>query len=284
MSWLIAGTVPEENFPLVHGPVEIQDQTLKVEGLDVPVARGTPALAAFTAMTARQMGLPPPQVMLAGDTGDGQGSRVLYAHLVEIMGQLEVEGFTFHYLLPDIYWHNQVLWAIQEKLPSAMLVADAGFMYVAKMSGFAADYDLFTPDIGEMCFLADETAPHPFYTRGFLLEDESRVEEYISRAYTEQNAARHLLVKGEKDYIVRDNLILGSVSEPSVAAMEAIGGTGDSLTGIVTARLMAGEDIPTACLRSALANRYLGVLGRPTPAFSIGDLLPCLAGAMQEAG
>ncbi len=284
MSWLILGTVPEEDFPLVHGPVELQDHGLKVEGLDVKVARGTPALAAFTAMAARKLDIDPPQVLLAGDTGSGQGSRKVYARLVEIMADLEVEGFTFHYLLPDIYWHNQVLWAIQEKQASAMLVADAGFMYVAKMSGFAADYDLFTPDIGEMCFLADETAPHPFYTRGFLLEDESRVEEYISRAHNEQNAARHLLVKGARDYIVRDGKILNSVSEPSVAAMEAIGGTGDSLTGIVTARLMAGEDIPAACHKSALTNRHLGVLGRPTPAFSIGDLLPCLTKAMQETG
>lgn len=284
MSWLIVGTVPEEDFPLVHGPVEVHSQSLRVQEREVKIARGTPALAAFTAMASREMGLSPPHVMLVGDTGDGQGSRALYAHLVEMVDKLEVEGFTFHYLLPDIYWHNQVLWAIQEKLPSAMLVADAGFMYVAKMSGFSADYDLFTPDIGEMCFLADETAPHPFYTRGFLLEDESKVEEYISRAYSEQNAARHLLVKGAKDYIVRDDLILGTVSEPSVAAMEAIGGTGDSLTGIVTARLMAGEGIPAACHKSALTNRHLGVLGRPTPAFCIGDLLPCLAGAMQEAG
>ncbi|EFI34344.1 sugar kinase [Desulfonatronospira thiodismutans ASO3-1] len=284
MSWLIVGTVPEEDFPLVHGPVEVHSQSLRVLEREVKIARGTPALAAFTAMAAREMGLSMPHVMLVGDTGDGQGSRALYAHLVEMVDKLEIEGFTFHYLLPDIYWHNQVLWAIQEKLPSAMLVADAGFMYVAKMSGFAADYDLFTPDIGEMCFLADETAPHPFYTRGFLLEDESKVEEYISRAYSEQNAARHLLVKGAKDYIVRDDVILDTVSEPSVAAMEAIGGTGDSLTGIVTARLMAGEDIPAACHKSALTNRHLGVLGRPTPAYSIGHLLPYLAGAMQEAG
>jgi len=284
MSWLIVGTVPEEDFPLVHGPVVVRNQSLRVQEREVKIARGTPALAAFTAMAAREMDLAPPEVLLMGDTGSGQGSRKVYARLVEIMGELEVEGFTFHYLLPDIYWHNKVLWAIQEKQPSAVLVADAGFMYVAKMSGFSADYDLFTPDIGEMCFLADETAPHPFYTRGFLLEDESRVEEYISRAYSEQNAARHLLVKGARDYIVQDGQIMSTVSEPAVPAMEAIGGTGDSLTGIVTARLMAKEDIPAACHKSALTNRHLGVLGLPTPAFSIGELLPFLAGAMQETG
>jgi ADP-dependent NAD(P)H-hydrate dehydratase / NAD(P)H-hydrate epimerase len=47
-----------------------------------------------------------------------------------------------------------------------ILIADAGFMYAAKMSGQAACYDFFTPDVGELAFLADEMAPHPFYTRG----------------------------------------------------------------------------------------------------------------------
>jgi hypothetical protein len=32
----------------------------------------------------------------------------------------------------------------------------------------AAQFDLFTPDVGELAFLADEEAPHPFYTRGFI--------------------------------------------------------------------------------------------------------------------
>jgi len=45
------------------------------------------------------------------------------------------------------------------------LIADAGFMYAAKMSGQASKYDLFTPDVGELAFLADEEAPHLFYTR-----------------------------------------------------------------------------------------------------------------------
>ena len=54
---------------------------------------------------------------------------------------------------------------------------------LAKMSGFASAYDLFTPDVGEMAFLADEAAPHPSYTRGFLLQEEERVPELIQRAY-----------------------------------------------------------------------------------------------------
>ncbi len=280
MSWLIVGTVPDDDFPLVYGRAGVEDSLLVINEHEIKIARGTPALAATACLAASELNTESPDVLLVGDAGKGAGSRKLYSHLVDIIPELETSGFTFHYLQPDVYWHNQVLWAIQKNLSSACLVADAGFMYVAKMSGFAADYDLFTPDIGEMCFLADETAPHPFYTRGFLLEDETKVEEYIARAGAEKNAARHLMVKGASDYVVRDDTVLFTVSEPSIEAMEAIGGTGDSLTGIITAYLMAGFSIPAACHKGAQANRNLGLLANPTPAFSVADLLPYLGKAM----
>jgi len=283
MSWLIVGTVPDDDFPLVFGQVRVENGLLRIGPHNINIARGTPALAATTSLAASELKIDGPYALLAGDAGRGGGSRKLYAHLIEIMADLKMTGFTFHYLQPDVDWHNKILWAIQDNLDSPCLVADAGFMYVAKMSGFAAEYDLFTPDIGEMSFLADETAPHPFYTRGFLLEDESKVEEYIARAYSEKNAARHLMVKGAKDYVVRDDVILSTISEPGVEAMEAIGGTGDSLTGIITGYLMAGYEIPRACHMGAVANRYLGLLANPTPAYSVAQLLPHLGMAMEKA-
>lgn len=82
--------------------------------------------------------------------------------------------------------------------PQPLLIADAGFMYAAKMSGQSEAYDLFTPDAGELAFLADEEAPHPFYTRGFILHEENHVPELIARAYAHKNAAKHLLIKGKK--------------------------------------------------------------------------------------
>ena len=63
-------------------------------------------------------------------------------------------------------------------------------MYAAKMSGQAASYDLFTPDAGELAFLADETAPHPFYTRGFILHENNKIPDLINRAYSHKNAAK----------------------------------------------------------------------------------------------
>jgi NAD(P)H-hydrate repair Nnr-like enzyme with NAD(P)H-hydrate dehydratase domain len=154
-------------------------------------------------------------------------------------------------------------------------------MYVAKMSGFASQYDLFTPDAGEIAFLADENAPHPFYTRGFLLQNEAEIPDLIRRAYLGENAAEHLLVKGKCDYVVSEGEIVATICEPCVENMEPIGGTGDSLTGIVSALSANGRSIAEAAELGARINRALGVLASPSPAFSIIDLLPFLPKAIE---
>jgi ADP-dependent NAD(P)H-hydrate dehydratase / NAD(P)H-hydrate epimerase len=283
MSWLIVGTIPSADFPLVWGTYTLQGRKLAVDGLTVPVARGTPALLAVAATSAEVLGTSRPEALLVGDIGMGDGSRVLYKHLADNVERARGDGVTFHYLLPDVYWHNQVLWGLEALAPKPFLVADAGFMYVAKMSGFAAHYDLFTPDAGEMAFLADEVAPHPFYTRGFLLQEEDRIPELIQLAYAGENAARHLLVKGRNDYIVKEGRIVAQMGSPNVPAMEPIGGTGDSLTGLVTALLASGMAPERACRVAALANRYLGLYADPTPAHGIADLLPFLPRALEQA-
>ena len=157
--------------------------------------------------------------------------------------------------------------------PAPLLIADAGFMYAAKMSGQAAEYDLFTPDMGELAFLADETAPHPFYARGFLLSEDNQAPDLVRRAHANANAARHMLVKGARDMVVRGQDILDTVDSPSEEAMEAMGGTGDTLTGMAAALTEAGWDIPSACLAAARANRLAGSLAKPTPAGQIATLI-----------
>lgn len=283
MSWLIVGTVPREEFPLVDGPCEYENGRLRVAGHDISVARGTPALLATACQAMREFGLAMPEALLAGDTGKGHGSRRAYARLVESLPGRDLPGLTFHYLQPDVEWHNKIYWALDERSPRPLLVADAGFMYVAKMSGYAAGYDLFTPDAGEMAFLADEKAPHPFYTRGFLLQEEERVPELIERAHAAENAARHLLVKGRTDHVVEGGGIVATVDEPCVPNMEPIGGTGDTVTGLVTALLAAGLPITRACAVAAKANRLLGSLAKPTPAHAVADLLPFLPQALATA-
>lgn len=281
MLWLIAGTVPRDDFGLAAGPFRLRGTHLEFCGRTLPVLRGTPALMAAAAAAAEALGLSPLDAILAGDAGSGGGSRALYAKLSKDRPQCL--GVTFHYLLPDIQGHNAVLWALEALSPAPLLVADAGFMYAAKMSGFASHYDLFTPDAGEMAFLADDRAPHPFYTRGFLLREEERIPELIRMAHASENSARHLLVKGDVDRVVAHGQIVEEISGPGIPAMEAIGGTGDTLTGMVTALLAAGRDIPHACRTAALANRLLGELGRPSPATSVAELISFLPRALEKA-
>jgi NAD(P)H-hydrate repair Nnr-like enzyme with NAD(P)H-hydrate dehydratase domain len=179
-------------------------------------------------------------------------------------------------------WHNRVLFAVQDMNPRPLLIADAGFMYVAKMSGQAAEYDLFTPDVGELAFLADETAPHPFYTRGFILQEDNKVPDLIARAYAHQNASRYLLVKGKTDYLADSQGILATVAEPGIEALEAIGGTGDTLTGIAAALVAAGQDLETAAVMAAKANRLAGLLASPNPATQVGEIIERIPQALAE--
>jgi ADP-dependent NAD(P)H-hydrate dehydratase / NAD(P)H-hydrate epimerase len=282
MSWTIVGTVPYEGFPLMDEACTVSSGKLKLGKYEVPILRGTPALLASACRTAEVLGIAPPRALLAGDTGKGSGSELVYRHLAERAGLESVRMMVFHYLQPDVDWHNRILCRIQDLETKPLLIADAGYMYVAKMSGFAAYYDLFTPDAGEIAFLADESAPHPFYTRGFLLQDEARVPDLIRRAYEAENAAEHLLVKGHCDYVVFKGEIKAIVCEPCVENMEPIGGTGDSLTGIVAALLTSGVPLVDAAEFGARINRFLGLLAAPTPAFSIADLLPFLPNAIER--
>ncbi|MDO5536569.1 MAG: NAD(P)H-hydrate dehydratase [Desulfovibrionaceae bacterium] len=313
--WLICGTIPDADFPLTEGgwsydadaaELVLTERVRPEEGpeLRVPAWRGTPALLAAALQTARAMECRPCHALLAGDIGDGDGSAGLYAYLAARLagtragngagleegregeqeeGGSTFYGLTFHYLFPDLDGHNRVLAALESLEPRPLLCADAGFMYVAKMSGYASFYDLFTPDAGELAFLADEKAPHPLYTRGFLGEGEADVPALIERANAYGNAARTLLVKGKTDVLARDGRVLDTVSEPQVPALEAIGGTGDIVAGIATALLACRVPMVAACLAAARAGRRAGELARPTPATQVADILPHIPQAVLEA-
>ncbi len=286
--WIIVGTVPDESYGLLHGPCALDaagmvENGLTVDGVAVPVRRGTPALLAAACAACAALGVEPPQALLAGDAGRGQGSGRAYAHLVQKFPGLAPRGLTFHYLFPDLAGHDRVLLAALALPEKPLLVADAGFMYAAKMSGQAREYDLFTPDAGELAFLADELAPHPFYTRGFLSGAQTSASDLARRAWDTGGAAQYLLVKGGRDLVVRHGAVLAQIDGPQTPAMEAIGGTGDTLTGMVTALLMAGQPMREACAVAARANRLLGQLARPTPATPVGELVPHVPEALRLA-
>jgi ADP-dependent NAD(P)H-hydrate dehydratase / NAD(P)H-hydrate epimerase len=278
----VAGTVPDPNFPLMHGPVRLEDGRLCIDDRCVEVNRGTPALLAAALKTAECIGNPQVYAFLVGDIGRGEGSRRLYQFLTRHIAEFRFNVLTFHYLQPDVDWHNQVLFAIESMPHKPLLIADAGFMYAAKMSGQAAAYDIFTPDAGELAFLADELAPHPFYTRGFILHQHQQAPDLIRRAYRHQNSAACLLVKGPTDYIAVGSDIVESIDHPSADAMEAIGGTGDSLTGILTALCGAGMRPVDAAVLAARANRWMGYFAEPTPATQIAELIDRIPQALSH--
>jgi hypothetical protein len=278
----VVGTVPDENFPLLEGEVRIEKGALLLKGNRITVNRGTPALLAAAIVAGEILGNPPPFAYLVGDIGRGKGSRRLYEHLTKHLAKESFRVVTFHYLLPDVDWHNRVLFAVEDMKPRPVLIADAGFMYAAKMSGQASAYDLFTPDAGEIAFLADEEAPHPFYTRGFILHEDNRVPELITRAYEHDNAARCLLVKGKRDFIANRDGILSTVDEPLVEALEPVGGTGDTVTGVVSALVASGMTVQDAALLAAKVNRLAGLYANPTPATQVIDLIQQVPGAMVE--
>ena len=278
----VIGTVPEASFPLVAGEASLAGDRLAIAGWQCPIHRGTPALLAAALATARTLGQPPAQAYLVGDLGLGDGSRQLYAYLEKDLPQRQYQTLCFHYLQPDVDWHNRVMFAIAAMACRPLLIADAGYMYVAKMSGQAAEYDLFTPDIGELAFLADEEAPHPFYTRGFILHEENLAPDLIERAYAFDNAAKYLLVKGKTDYIACRQGILATVSEPNVEALEPIGGTGDTVTGIAAALITAGYDIPAAAVCAARVNRLAGFFANPTPATQVGEIIHHIPRALAD--
>jgi hypothetical protein len=269
----IVGTVPDLQLPLIHGSVRLVDSQIEINGRYIAVNRCTPALIGAALKASACVRSPETYAFLVGDIGKGDGSRKLYAFLERHLHEFDFKVLTFHYLQPDVDWHNKVLFAVDTMRTRPILIADAGFMYAAKMSGQSESYDFFTPDVGELSFLADELAPHPFYTHGFILHANGNVPRLIRQAYQHQNAARHLLVKGESDYIVHENQVIQTVDRPSFEAMEAIGGTGDTLTGMLSALCGADFKLVDAAILAARANRWSGYFANPSPATRVTELI-----------
>jgi hypothetical protein len=278
----VVGTVPIEAFPLVTGTVTLADDSIVIDGKKTAVNRGTPALLAAACMTSEALGEPLPLAYLVGDIGLGDGSRHLYEYLNEDLAQTDFTAIAFHYVQPDVGWHDRILSTINALPYQPLLIADAGYMYAAKMSGQSAAYDLFTPDIGELAFLADESAPHPFYTRGFILHEENHVPDLITRAYAHSNAARYMLIKGAHDHLADSQGILATIDTPSEEVLEAIGGTGDTLTGIVAALIASGMDIGKATVIAARVNRWAGHYARPTPGTQVMDIIRHIPRSLEE--
>ncbi len=235
---------------------------------------GATAMMAAALRTTQALGIEPPMSVVAGDLGDGVGSKMVYKYLTEEAASLDPSTVTLHYILP---LRNEFLDFVEmvdywEKRP--FLIADAGALLIAKATRTCGNFDLFTPDAGEISFLADPDAGHPAYVKAALFEvDTIKVPELIAQAYLAKNAPRYLLVKGPTDFVVEDGKIIHVVSEPNIPVLEAIGGTGDTITGIVSALISGGFDPVKASLIASRANRLAGKLCNPTPATRVFEIV-----------
>lgn len=279
---LMAGTIPVRDLPFVLGPIELAEDNVMVGGQCLDMNRGTASMISAACAICQEYGLKSAVGIVAGDIGASDGSATIYDYLAGNLSQMDVQILTTHYIMPDIKRNKKVLEKIDSLKKKPVLIADAGGMYVAKAGGDAGRYDLFTPDLGELAFLADEKAVHPTYTRGFISHMEDDVPELISRAFKSKNVARILFVKGKVDYICQDGKILETIDQPNIEALEAVGGTGDIITGIISGLIYAGKSHIDACRIAGMVNRTAGKLSRPTPATQVKEIIRCIPAALRE--
>lgn len=279
---LIAGTVPIKDMPLIFGKVRGEGDSLLVDGWHIPGTQGTGAMVSAALATTEYLKLEAPQVLLAGDIGQGRGSYAIYKYLIENVAELSPQVLALHYWLPDMAQTRQLCAAIDKCARRPIRIADAASMYSAKAAGLATAFDIFTPDATEMAFLADPDATHPAYVRFMVYNDMEQMPELIKAAYQHKSAAKLLLVKGAVDYVVSNGKVVATIGEPDVPPLEAIGGTGDTITGLVSAFVYAGLEPHEAAIIAAQANRMAGKFAKPTPATKVGQIIAQFPAVFKE--
>lgn len=279
---LLAGSVPVEHLPLLIGPIEVTSKGITIDGHELFINRGNEAMMTAACLVCREYGVDPPVGMVAGDIGKREGSIAIYKHLAKHLPEMGVKVLTLHYIMPDLKLNKAILATIDTMVEKPIMIADAGSMYVAKAGGDAHYYDVFTPDLGETAFLADDKADHPSFTRGFIFHMEDDVPELIRRAYEGKNATPTMFVKGKIDYICQDGEIVDTIDQPSVETMEPIGGTGDLITGMISGLIYAGLSPVESCRIAGRVNRIAGELTQPTPATQIDEILRYLPEALNK--
>lgn len=271
---LIAGTIPINGLPLTFGEAKPEGEFLTLNDSKFPCAQGTAAVISAALAVTEHLKLSPPQVLVVGDTGRGGGSRSLYEYLIQNIPCLSPNVLELHYILPDMALMRKVCESVEVCTKRPVMIADAGSMYAAKAAGLASEFDVLTPDATEMAFLADPNATHPAFINRHLFDtDITHTPELVSAAYRQGNTARLLLVKGAIDYVVKDGEVLETISEPDIPALEAIGGTGDTITGLVAAFVHAGLELDKAAIIAAKSNRMAGKLAQATPATKVWQVI-----------
>jgi NAD(P)H-hydrate repair Nnr-like enzyme with NAD(P)H-hydrate dehydratase domain len=110
--------------------------------------------------------------------------------------------------------------------------------------------------------------------------DTQEVPELIEQAYIHGNSPSVLLVKGPTDYISKDGKVVTTINEPNISSMEPIGGTGNTLTGIVSSLSYSGLDLIKSSIMAAKTNRIAGQHANPNPATKVSEIIPFISKAL----
>ena len=94
---LIAGTVPVKGLPLVVGRVGVEGEALIIGGYRIPDTQGTAAMTSAAQAATDYLRLASPQVVVAGDIGEGGGSREVYEYLICNVASLCTKVLALHY-------------------------------------------------------------------------------------------------------------------------------------------------------------------------------------------
>lgn len=279
---LICGTIPLTNSTLITGKADFDGKNLIIDGREISCTQGTAALVSAACVTAAHCKISRPHVVLAGDNGKGKGSRLLYDYLIANLAVLSPDVLVLHYILPVMGLMKKICDAANNCPKKPVMIADASSMYAAKAAGLAPFFDIFTPDLCEMAFLADKHALHPAYISRHLFNSEiAQAPELIKSAYQHKNAAHTLLLKGAVDHVIQDGKTIDKIFEPDIPAMEAIGGTGDTISGMIGAFIDAGYAHRDAVVCAAKANRKAAEIVVAKPATKIREIVAALPAAIK---
>lgn len=276
---VLVGTVPYKTG-LYTGKAIVRDRVLEVSGVSFPVERGTAAMAASCAQVCSFYNLDMPLCILGGDVADGKGTDLMFQEALSNIEKYNPDLITLHYMFPKIKYGEPFLNKIGSLQKRPQLIADAGGMYLMKTISKSYLFDVFTPDQGELYFLADEFAPHPLYVRNDLLNKSVPTEALLDSAYKNKNTAKTTVIKGAVDYIYKDNVKVKELAQPNIPAMEAIGGTGDTITGMLSA--FRHKNVPDADYKALVLNRLIGELIQCNPATQIIDFIKAIPRALEK--
>ena len=276
---VIIGTVPYISSLHIGKPI-LTDTHLKIKNSNFPIERGTAAMAASAAKICEFYGMDMPLCILGGEESDGMGTNLMFSEVISNIDKYDPDVITLHYMFPKIAYGQFFIEKINSIKKKPQLIADAGGMYLIKTVKAASLFDVFTPDEGELYFLADEYAPHPLYVRSELLDKHVPVTELIDMAYKGKNTAKVTVIKGVIDYVYKDGIKIKEVSGPNIPAMEAVGGTGDTITGTLSALRYKGDS--DADYKALILNRLIGQRINCTAATQISEFIKAIPRTLEE--